>query len=206
MMPRRAWWFRADSADRIAIDHTYDNNGYHMPDDMTGQRVLDIGAHIGSFTALCAERGAVVTACEPYRPNFELLTQNCWAEAAVFHVGLGATTGLDYLSVHPNNTGGHSTVLESVRNIASDSFAVPVTTLDLLMARCDIWDVVKLDCEGAEVYAIPALAAGLHERAKVIVMEFHQEDPIEQEALRSQLYHYYEAENLFQAEWRFTHK
>lgn len=114
----------------------------------SGDRVLDVGAHIGGFSRYAALLGAKVVAYEPVSENVELLRRNCagldvevrpravlWAEgSATIHL----TTG--------PHTGHHSFVIESShrvdRVVPADAF------LDVLRevqpAR------VKIDVEGAE--------------------------------------------------------
>jgi len=45
-------------------------------DVRANDRVLDIGAHIGAFSRLCAQRGACVVAVEPEPNNIEVLRRN----------------------------------------------------------------------------------------------------------------------------------
>jgi FkbM family methyltransferase len=195
--------FRPQSTDLRIIDMVYARNEYHMPEDMKGMMVVDVGANIGTFAVLCAERGARVLAYEPEPDNFKMAIthkdDNVPLELDLYEVGLGALEGADTLYIHESNTGGHSTT----EVVGPRSITVEVWPLRLMLPTAGNVDVLKLDCEGAEVYAIPEIALGLHERIKTIVMEFHNDNQVE---LRKMLEPYYVAENLFQADWRFTHR
>ena len=73
----------------------HDWNEYGLPDGFTADDVIvDVGAHICSFTRACLDRGAgIVIACEPYPLSFELLKQNCAyyvQTAALCQVAIGA--------------------------------------------------------------------------------------------------------------------
>ena len=46
--------YRPGTADEIVLDLVLAHNRYGFPTDMTGMTVVDIGAHIGSATMLCA--------------------------------------------------------------------------------------------------------------------------------------------------------
>lgn len=61
------------TATEVLRDNCYDVPEWFKPTD----RILDGGAHIGSFTALCSLRGAgIVHAYEPDDDNFHLLCRN----------------------------------------------------------------------------------------------------------------------------------
>src|SRR3990167_1903907 len=62
--------------DQEVVDHVYSENVYRLPKDIKDWNVLDIGANIGSFSILAAERGARVTAFEPQPENLKILKKN----------------------------------------------------------------------------------------------------------------------------------
>src|SRR5678816_3862047 len=68
---------RQNTWDAYIAELVIKQNEYHLPDDMSGQIVVDIGGHIGSFAIACAQRNAkLVASFEPDRENFALLEQN----------------------------------------------------------------------------------------------------------------------------------
>jgi FkbM family methyltransferase len=194
------WKPRDGTTDQRIIDHVYMENGYEMPDDLSGKHVIDIGANIGTFSRLCAERCATVIAFEPYWDSYALLCEHvAGLSVTPMWLGLGPKNGTARLYIHDSNMGGHSIT----EKVGSGFVTIETVTLDhiLMATRCDI---LKLDCEGAEVFAFPPLIAGLHSRVPEIVMEFHDERSIQQ-AQRDALAPYYHAHNIFQADWRLTH-
>jgi FkbM family methyltransferase len=195
------WHERPDTTDRRIIDHVYVENGYDMPPSLEGKHVIDIGANIGAFSRLCAERGAIVVAYEPFPSSYELLCENvAGLEVATMMVGLGPYYGTANLWIHESNMGGHSIT----EKVGDNNVVIRVETLHDILAE-DRCDILKLDCEGAEVYAFPTLIAGLHERVPEIVMEIHEQDPTAKQAILDSLAPYYNAHNIFQADWRLTH-
>ncbi len=62
--------------DRAVWRSVYLENEYGLSDDVTGACVLDVGANVGAFARLAAERGACVTAFEPDAGNLEVLSAN----------------------------------------------------------------------------------------------------------------------------------
>lgn len=208
-----SFFFRPDSTDLRIIDMVYMRNGYDMPLLMDNMNVIDIGANIGAFTVLCAERGARVYAYEPEPTNYQMLIKNrsrrrtdkeaaIWSTIVCCEAGLGPYNGSARLYIHDGNSGGHSIT----EKVGERSVPISVMTLHGIMGDFNDVDVLKLDCEGAEIYAIPAILDGLHNRIRTIVMEIHNEIFDEKVAMIQSLEQFYTAENLFQADWKFTHK
>lgn len=140
--------------------------------------LLDVGGNTGLFArwALGEWPGARVHCYEPYPPNLAQLRRALQAEPGVTIHGeaVGARAGTALLHVHPTNLGGHSLVAGLAGDVV---VSVPVVelacALDRLPAgRCDL---LKLDCEGAEVQIIealtPALAARIAARIAALICE-----------------------------------
>jgi FkbM family methyltransferase len=115
-------------------------NEYRLPDDMTGQIVVDVGGHIGSFASACLDRGAShVTTCEPMASSRAFAAQNLakFGERATivpaYIVGTESQALADHYGgiLHPDPTA-------SVRTLAS------------VLAELPRVDLLKLDCEGPE--------------------------------------------------------
>lgn len=156
--------------------------------------ILDIGAHIGTFSALCLHRWpkALVVAVEPDPGNFLLLEENA-PDASVHQVAVGdPSVGTIHLiryaedAAHaPNegqsaeawgrNTGGSytSTSTDGMREDMEDAGEVSVVNLHWLLAFPDGGiDILKLDCEGAEADALRHAGVDLG-KIKYIMGEVH---------------------------------
>ena len=134
--------------------------------------IVDIGAHVGSFTVLCHQYwpAAKIVAVEPHPDSFALLQQNTAhiPEDRLLLVNAAITkdSGTTLLS----SSVSHSRVGEYVPSLWADledrpgNFGVQVpavTTSDLweMLSAFGIQqvDLLKLDCEGAEYVVLPEL-------------------------------------------------
>jgi FkbM family methyltransferase len=153
-----------------------------------GDRVIDLGAHIGSFAVLAAWRnaGVEVLAYEPDPANFELLERNvrlngledrvkCFRQAAAghageleFHVGTTSTTG----------TLAEAGYVKNPDRPPTECIRVPAVTLEEIFAAHDVdrCRLLKIDIEGAEYDLLAAAPDDLPARVDALVIEAH---PIE---------------------------
>jgi FkbM family methyltransferase len=144
--------------------------------------VVDIGAHIGIFSLLAAETwpAARIIACEPDPENCALLRENLAGYQRVEFVA-AAIVGEDVAEVNfhavvnkaKHNSGGGSCVREEPWSLKTRVPAMSAVKLWRLkgLSGCDL---LKLDCEGAEVSVLRALAAaGLLAKVRIVVGEWH---------------------------------
>ncbi len=124
-----------------------------------GDRVLDAGANIG-FTALeFIEAGAChVTALEPISTLFSRLKELRSEALTALPYALTSTIGSARMYVSEAHNQG-SSLLQAVTDYFPGVFGltteeVSLTTIDALMKQGAIFDVWKLDIEGAEVDAL----------------------------------------------------
>lgn len=146
-----------------------------------GHTVVDVGANVGYFTALAAQRvgpAGRVVAIEPSPYAFgrlrRMLPANCTAE----NIGLSDAPG--ELALYLDASAGNHTPtmsLEAPEGAAHEYARVPVETLDDVAARLGIEriDLMKIDVEGHE----PRILAGarrLCEAGKVraVLCEFNE--------------------------------
>lgn len=142
--------FGLDSVNPMIFSETFIYDIHHVPVDLAGRTVVDVGANVGDSTLFFASLGARVVAYEPDPANFQRLRANVarnpglasrirLVEQAVgtdgpvrFHSGLGGASGM-------HEEGG--TVIE-----------VPSVSLKTLVAS--LGDprpaLLKADCKGAE--------------------------------------------------------
>ena len=173
---------RADSWDMTIFGNVI--GGEYGAIDVLGKTVVDIGAHIGSFSILAAMKGARrVLAYEAGADNFDLLVTNCGALPAVeCHRAAVWRSDADGASLswreasNPQNTGG-GTVVECA-TIAGEPTGggrrctVRTIPFDDIVERAGTVDLLKIDAEGSE-YPI-LLTSGRLDRVDAIVGEYHE--------------------------------
>lgn len=119
-----------------------------------GGRIVDLGAHVGSFSLACAAAGYDVLCAEASPANAALIQAsialNGFANLRLFNVAVSDREGR--LRFHPQGPFGH---------VAPDGYDgttvdVEAITVDELLARAgwDRADFIKLDIEGSEVAAL----------------------------------------------------
>lgn len=133
--------------------------------------VLDIGAHIGSFSVFVASRNPHVNivAIEPEVSNFNLLSDNVAPfNVLAFYAFVGYSKSLNTIEIDPCNSGGH--------RITADGNGKPApsrTTLERLIGTLHI-DLLKIDCEGCECDVLLNCTDEVFSQIDCIVGERHQ--------------------------------
>jgi len=135
--------------------------------------VLDVGAHIGAFTALAVAEGASkIIAYEPHPESFTLLRVNLkkfkqvkMVRAAVLGTSDSRTTVEFFLQA--DNTSGHSIHHFRGRNTTS----VPAISISQVFSEERI-TYMKLDCEGSE-YDLLINSKPLPKSVRCVTMEIH---------------------------------
>ena len=149
--------------------------GFRAAPIRKGSLVVDVGAHIGIFSAWAASRGARVVAAEMDSDNWPLLDSDmaaCPTVQAVHATVVGDEPPLGYVRV-PDNAAGTFCVWDK----RPDAIPAPrpFVTLAELVGEDRPIDFLKLDCEGSE-YGILARAEreGVLQHVRRIGMEWHQ--------------------------------
>lgn len=147
--------FREGTVDEAVLDHSFDRDIFlpgmpeYVPDD--DDLVIDVGAHIGTFTMLVSPQVRRVFAIEASQETYNYLRVNCLINGLdnveTFHIALGGSEGTASLFHAPENW-GHSIMTGS----AQHSESVPMTTLQTFMRDHEIshCDFLRFNCEGAE--------------------------------------------------------
>ena len=138
------------------------------------KRILDIGAHIGTFTVLSHYyfNPELVVAVEPDRENIKILKKNIQLNGVRAHILCGAIdskTGITEFYIRKNNDGPIRTT--TLKSGALEIRRVKSIALDELIDKYKI-DFIKMDCEGAEFKAL--LSSKQLCKIKAIVMEYHK--------------------------------
>jgi FkbM family methyltransferase len=185
--------------DRAIVRDLWERDVYELLKVTQAPRlVLDVGAHIGAFSTFAAElwTAARIIACEPDPENVVLLRKNLAGRA---HIDIVAAAILaqderevDFHAVADKvgrNSGGGSCVRPEEGSV---KVRVPALSIVELWRTKGIGscDLLKLDCEGAEVEVLRRLAtATLLPSISLIVGEWHAEDsrPDKTEKVRQDL-------------------
>jgi FkbM family methyltransferase len=194
----RRFRVRHATIDHFVAHHVHSGSEYGIPKRLTpGTLAIDIGAHIGSFSARMIDSGADhVLALEPQPDNYRMATINLAAEiehglvdlrqAAIWSppsgqpiaIGAAPTYAEPGRRVHVN-TGGHSPrpIIADTQQLAAGEVVVASVSLDELITElrdgvapdAPIW--LKLDCEGGEWPALET--AERLDQVDTIVGELH---------------------------------
>ncbi len=185
----RSFWLPGRGRDMSAVellgfllaDHDVIRERYDSSHVQPGDIVVDVGAHVGTFTRLALDRGAAaVIAFEPDPLNLACFRKNFVEEIASGQVrlvpkGAWSEERLLTLWVGEGNSGESSVVL----NRGGSAVEVPMTTLDIMIdtLRFDRVDFVKMDIEGAEREALRGAAELLRRhRPRLLLDSYHRPD------------------------------
>lgn len=140
-----------------------------------GDVVLDLGAHVGLFSATARQvvlPGGRIIAVEPAAATAHLLGRNTGGEVTIIQAAIGETTGR--LTLHQAGSGrsAYNTLSGPVSQEDVRDVEVEVITLDQLLEQqgIDRADFVKLDVEGAELAAWRGAKQALDQRRLAVVM------------------------------------
>jgi FkbM family methyltransferase len=179
-MDAAAFKFRPGTIDEVVYRAIVERNEYRLPDQIPEQDlIIDIGAHIGSFSYLCWLRGARnIVAFEADSANAAYAQANLantsvrlqplavWRsdlrDALLYHSGYPdmQPDGPDPVGV--NTGGGHVMALSGTQTAT--------IALDDVIGDQQV-SILKLDCEGSE-YPILLTSSKL-KQVKTIVGEYH---------------------------------
>lgn len=156
----------------VWLECSYDPNVYGLPFDWSRcKRIIDIGAHIGSFTVFARQMApqARIVAVEPDPYCFAMLKQNCVDEELI-NAAVGPENGETMLAVQVPGDGAGSTGSSSV---VRDGYKVSVPMVGLSsLVRTQV-DFLKMDCEGAEYESLYSLSDVECARICFLALEYH---------------------------------
>lgn len=145
---------------------------------------LDIGANMGSYTALLLERGAQNVHCfEPHTDLCGVMEERFKKDAErvqIHSMAIGEEEGRKLFHYNPDAL-SHSSIIEEinelyyVRNLSSKM--IEATSIDRHLGRLpnSIIPIVKIDVEGYELEAIKGASETIERRRpKFIQIEFNQ--------------------------------
>ena len=151
---------------------------YDYPDLGKGEPIImDIGANTGLFTLRMKQLypGASIYCYEPFPLNHQDMLTNIKLsniqEVSVFQKGIGSISRIEKLYINKKNMGGHS--LFSSEAGSEEYVNVPILALHEAFNDLKIpyFDLIKMDCEGAEYEILKSIDTELASRIGVIVFE-----------------------------------
>jgi FkbM family methyltransferase len=151
----------------VSVRHTLKNEEavlqQFVDDVCPGDRVLDVGANLGVFSALAIDIGAEVEAVEPHPATARQLQENC-PGATVHKMALGSGVGEVQLDVARDSVGSQRAAVGNGDVVASQ----------LPGDRLQAPDVLKIDVEGAEAAVLGGFERALSATPpRVIFVETH---------------------------------
>lgn len=173
--------------DKASLPEIIERNGFFWPSDdhecsaVTPITVSDVyrimdyvpekglavqaGGNVGFWPKRMAEQFEKVITFEPDALNYKCLKLNCTeGNIESFNAALGARPGTASLDVEAGNCGAHS-----ISNRTEDAKKFIVMTIDNMnLERCDL---IQLDIEGYELFALKGAAATIEKYHPVIVIE-----------------------------------
>lgn len=162
----------AGATETVSVLHTLEAERdvlEHWADDVRpGDRVLDVGANLGVFSALAGDVGAEVTAIEPHAPTARRCESNLTRNSVygrVHQCALGDERGAVGLDMTHDAPG-------TQRPAVGEGDSVPVVPGDELEYAPT---VVKIDTEGHESAVLAGLNEALRESVRVVYVEAHGE-------------------------------
>jgi FkbM family methyltransferase len=183
------FWFVCDLRDSISREvcftGSYEPQETALVDDMLqpGMTFVDVGANWGYFTLLGASRVGLagrVVALEPDPRMFCLLADNVQrnraSQVTCLPVAASAQAGTVQLTGFRESDGNFGLSRVVASNSGADLIEAEAKSLDAILDDLDIEsvDLLKMDIEGAEGFALSGLARSLAaHRIKRILLELH---------------------------------
>lgn len=169
-----------NTADWGIFIEIYISDAYHKDILKQGMTVVDIGAHVGLYTVLVAEKtgpkGKII-AIEPEQKNYTRILENIrinnFDNVIVEKTALSDHNGLEkfYVSL---SSARHSLLTQGEKNAFEE---IPVKTLDSLLEELSVKkvDIIKIDAEGAEMPILRGMEKTLKNNpdSKIIVASYH---------------------------------
>ena len=137
-----------------------------------GDTVLDIGAHVGLFSAIAQQvvmPGGRVIAVEPASRTAELLRRNTGGQVTVIEAAVGETRGRQMLHSGGSGRSAYNTLSGGA---GEGDVEVDVITIDQMLEEQGIEHAafVKLDVEGMELAAWHGASLSVEQRRLAVVM------------------------------------
>lgn len=160
----------------ILLGREYNAPGYGLGSNHT---VVDVGAHRGVFLGYAAKRTqAPILAIEPDPDNFRSLQRfvevNRFPNAELLNAAVAADSGQVRLYRSPESSRHTLTGFDQKSGESLDqSIVVTAISLDDVLARFEVVDLLKMDCEGAEYGILASCSDQALGKINSLVAELH---------------------------------
>lgn len=160
----------------IFVNDVYTPPGFEIDQNDV---VVDIGAHQGVFSAYAAKRTReIIKSYEPNTLNYSRLCafvrRNHLDHVEPYHYAIAGGSGERYLS-QSKTTSTHFLIQRDDISISEGQQLEKIQTesLDKILAEMDHVDLLKIDCEGAELEIFLSASVGTLGKIKRISAEIH---------------------------------
>lgn len=169
------------------IREVFKEDCYKIQDIPEGSTVIDIGAHIGTFTLRCAkERNCNVYAYEPSPRNYRLLKKNIEEnklthKVKTFQKAIGWKNEKRSFYTNPEHTSGSSFFIGDNPDFKDRPLIesiVETVTLEQIFIENNLThcNVLKIDCEEAEREIFRPESKPIFKKTSYVILEWHYYD------------------------------
>jgi FkbM family methyltransferase len=144
--------------------------------------VVDVGAHIGSFSISVARSAHKVLAFEPEPTNYQMLKKNMEINhldnMSTFEMAVSGMSGYQDIYTYPGGSSADYSLYESgIMNVKMGR--ISTISVDDIIEREGLprIDILKLDCEGAEHDILKNISFEAASKITGIAMEMHSAPP-----------------------------
>lgn len=160
----------------VCIYKIYNKKGFDIEPEDT---IIDIGAHIGTFTIFASKlaKHGRVYAFEPAKNNFQILSQNIKLNkirnAFPYELGVSSKSGKKILYFPDGKLTDAPSFYKM--HVKMKKVAIPVISLKDLVKQNGIKkvDFLKIDCEGGEYEILYGCPKEVLNKVEKISMEYH---------------------------------
>jgi FkbM family methyltransferase len=144
---------------------------YIKPNDV----VLDLGANIGVFSRFAAAKGAKkIYSVEPTNENFLALLLNKPEMCEVFKVAISNNDNQLVQIAFKENCPGGSSIVKYDDGVLQNVMTMSINTL-IKNGLIEQPDFIKMDIEGAEIFAFEGMSDDVLRKTRCLSMELHVE-------------------------------
>lgn len=160
----------------VFINEVYTPRGFEINPEDT---IIDIGAHQGVFSGYASQKTqALIKSYEPNSNNYsrlcEFIARNEIANVETHQYAVAAESGKRFLELSETSS-THFLSVDNNPDLREGHLVerIQTTTLDLILFDVDYVDLVKIDCEGAEIEIFLEASQETLKKIKRISAEIH---------------------------------